>query len=131
MSIETMTVKAGETVNREKDIDIEQQTVRLFNVSNNKVTGQNYKVNWTFDFSNCTEEQILDLAGRSAVIAYRKHFKDAKETEIERFADLTIDVASEVIAQQRSKQSNTDKAKNLLAKMSPEQRAAILLELGL
>ena len=131
MSIETMTVQAGETVNREKDIVASEQTVRLFNVSNNKKTGKNYKVDWTFDFSKCSPEEILDLAGRSAVIAFRKHFKDVDESSIQDFEKMTIDVKADVIAGERAKQSPTQKAKKLLASMTPEQRQAILDELGL
>ena len=131
MDINTMKVKNGETVNRTKDINTELDTVRLGNVSKNDKTGQNYKVDWTFDFSNCTQEEILDLAGRSAVIAYRKTFRNVEEDSIPDYAELTIDVHSEVIAQERTKQSPTQKAKKLLEGMTPEQRQAILDELGL
>lgn len=131
MSIETMTVKHGETVNRVKDISTEKQTVRLFNVSKNDKTGQNYKVNWTFDFSDCTEQEILDLAGRSAVIAYRKHFRGVGEDSIPEYAELTINVHTDVIASERTKKSPTDQAKKLLQSMTKEQREAVLAELGL
>ena len=131
MTIETMTVKAGESVARTKHISTEKQTVQLGNVSKNKTTGQNYKVNWIFDFSKCTEEEILDLAGRSAVIAYRKHFKEAKEDEIEGFETCIVDVKKDVIASERVKKSPMAQAKNLLQGLSDEERQALLADLGL
>ena len=131
MSIESMTVKVGESVARTKHIDTEAKTVQLGNVSNNKTTGQNYKVDWTFDFSNCSEEEILDLAGRSAVIAYRKHFKEVTEAEIELFESRIIDVHDEVVAKERVKKSPVAQVKNLLEGLSDEQRKALLADLGL
>jgi len=134
MSIETMTVKAGETVNRTKDIRLDPvngDTVQLGNVSKNDKTGQNYKVNWTFNFGNCTQEEILDLAARSAVIAYRKHFRGVDENSIPDYAELVIDVHTDVIASERVKKSPTDQAKKILSAMSSEQREAFLTTLDL
>ena len=131
MTIETMTVKAGESVARTKHIDTEQKTVQLGNVSKNDTTGQNYKVDWTFDFANCTDEEILDLAARSAVIAYRKHFRIVTEDKIDLFASRIVDVHDEVIASERVKKSPTAQVKSLLEGLSDEQRAKLLEDLGL
>lgn len=131
MNLENMTVKNGETVNRTKIVDTESNTVQLYNVSKNDKTGLNYKVDWTFDFTNCTQAEILDLAARSAVIAYRKTFRVVDKDTIPEFAERTIDVHSEVIAQERSKANPVDKARKLLNGMTQEQKEAILKELGL
>jgi len=130
-TIQDMQVKAGETVNRTKLISTDNQTVQLGNVSKNDTTGQNYKVDWTFDFSECSQEEILDLAGRSAVIAYRKHFRGVSEENIPEYAQLVIDVKEDVIASERAKKSPVDKVKTLLKGMTPEQLAQVLKDAGI
>ena len=130
-SVESMMVKAGEKVSRQKTINTEAQTVRLYNVSKNDTTDRNYKVDWTFDFSGCTQEEILDLAGRSAVIAYRKHFRNIPEESIPNYAERTISVKDEVLAQERKGRSPTEKAKKILSTMSDEEKLQVLKELGL
>ena len=125
MDIETMQVKNGETVNRISTVDAETQKVRLFNVSKNDSTGQNYKVDWNFDFSNCSEAEILELAARSAVIAYRKNFRGVAEDEIHNFALKDIDVKADIITSKKVKKSPVAQVRNLLEGLSDEQRAAL------
>jgi len=131
MNTESMIVKHGETVNRISTVDSDTQKVRLFNVSKNDSTGQNYKVDWNFDFSNCSEAEILELAARSAVIAYRKNFRGVAEDEIPTFAEREIDVKADIITSKKVKKSPVAQVKNLLQGLSPEQRAALLSDLGL
>lgn len=130
-TLETMQVKAGETVNRITTVNVETQTVRMFNVSKNETTGQNYKVNWKFDFSNCTEQEILELAARSTVIAYRKNFRGVKEEEIESFADKTIDVKEAISTKRTTGKSPVAKVKDLMKGMSPEDIAQLLKDAGI
>lgn len=131
MELETMLVKNGETVNRISSVDSENQTVRLFNVSKNEKTGMNYKVDWTFDFSNCSEVEILELAGRSVVIAYRKNFRTVDEGLIPEFAVKIIDVKEDIITSKRKAKDPMKQAKSLLQGLTEEQRAALLKDLGL
>lgn len=132
--LETMQVKSGEKVSRTKSILLNPETgdtVRLCNVSNNAHTGQNYKVDWTFNFADCSPEEILDLAARSAVIAYRKHFKGVKESEIESFEVKVINVKKDVIAGERVKKSPVAQVKSLLEGMGEDERKKVLADLGL
>lgn len=127
--ITDMVVKNGESVARQTVTNVEAQTVRKYNVSNNKPTGRNYKVDWTFDFSGCTQEELLEMAAQSAVIAYRKHFRNLKEGEIIDFAEKHIDVKKDILTHQTRGKSVGEKAKDLFSKMSPEEKAALLAEL--
>lgn len=130
-ALEAMEVQPGEQVSRNRSIDTDNHTVRLYNVSKNDKTGKNYKVNWTFDFSSVSQEQLLELASRSAVIAYRKHFRNVPEDKITDYADLTVDVLEDVLTQERKGQSAGDKAKKLFDKMTEEEKQKVLQELGL
>ena len=128
ININDMVVKSGESVPRITNVNADKKCVRLFNVSNNKKTGLNFKVDWTFDFSNCSIDEIYELAARSAVIAYRKHFRNVSKEAITNFATKTIDVHKEIMVSQRKTLSDADKLAQLLDKISPEEREAILKE---
>jgi len=126
-----MEVKKDEQVPRTRTIDTEAKKVTLYNVSKNDKTGKNYKVNWTFDFSGVSDEQLLELASRSAVIAYRKHFRGVAEDSIPEYANQNIDVVSDILTHERKGLSAGDKAKKLFEKMNEEEKQAVLKELGL
>lgn len=130
-TLETMQVKNGETVNRISTVNAEDETVRLFNVSKNEKTGQNYKVDWTFDFTSCSEAEVLELAARSAVIAYRKNFRSVDAESIPTFANRVVNVKDDIITSRVSKKDPMKQAKSLLQGLSEEQRADLLKELGL
>lgn len=130
-AIVNMEVQPGEQVSRSRNIDVAAETVRLYNVSKNDKTGKNYKVNWTFDFSGVTDEQMLELASRSAVIAYRKHFRNVPEDRIPEYAERTIDVLEDVLTQERRGLSASEKAARLVAKMTDAEKAELLASLGI
>lgn len=129
MNIEDMAVKNGEAVQRVTSVDVAAKKVRKFNVSNNKPTRRNYKVDWTFDFSNCTESQILELAAQSAVISYRKNFKNVVEGDIAGFAERDIDVMSDIVTVQKRGKTTVEKVAGLVGKLSAEDKAKLLAEL--
>ena len=84
----------------------------------------------TFDFSNCTEEEILNLASRTCIIAFRTKCKVNIITE-EAFADLAnkvIDVHEELKAERRGL-SNAEKAEKALLSLSEEERANMIKKL--
>ena len=55
--------------------------------------------NTTFDFSNCTEEEILNLASRTCIIAFRTKSKvnTISEKEFSDLANTTIDVKEDLL----------------------------------
>lgn len=124
--LKDMVVQKGESVSRQTTIDADNKLVFMFNVSNNRKTGHNYKVQWDFDFSNCTQDEIYALAARSAVIAYRKNFRNVSESSIPNYAHKTIDVHKEIMAVERKTLSDSEKVTNLLDQLSDEEKAAIL-----
>ena len=129
-SLQEMQVLKGESVSRNTSVDIDNQTVTMFNVSKNDTTGHGYKVNWMFDFSNCTDTDILLLAARSTLIAYRKNFRKVKVDSIPNFAEKTIDVKEEVLNIERKGKTDEEKMKTLVRNMTPQQLKAALAVSG-
>lgn len=86
--------------------------------------------NTTFDFSNCTEEEILNLASRTCIIAFRTKCKVNSITEevFSELANKTIDVHEELKAERRGL-SNAEKAEKALTSLSEAERADILKKL--
>jgi len=126
--INEMVVKSGESVSRITTVNTDTKIVRKFNVSKNDTTNKDYKVNWKFDFSNCTEEEILSWASQAVVIAYRKHFRKLPETDISKFADKTIDVHTEMVSERRTL-SDAEKVQRAISKMSDEEKALLIEQL--
>ena len=86
--------------------------------------------NTTFDFSNCTEEEILNLASRTCIIAFRTKCKVNTISE-EVFADLAnkvIDVHEELKAERRGL-SNAEKAEKALLSLSEDERSNMIKKL--
>ena len=86
--------------------------------------------NTTFDFSNCTEEEILNLASRTCIIAFRTKCKVNSITE-EVFAGLanaTINVHEELKAERRGL-SNAEKAEKALMSLSDTERESMIKKL--
>ena len=129
--LDEMEVKAGEKVSRTKSIDLEGKKVTLFNVSKHDGTGKNYKVKWTFDFFNVSQEDLLELASRAAVIAFRKHFRGVDKSEIPNYRELTIDVQREVVEKERKPANPVEKVKKLMEGLGEEEKRKLLEELGL
>lgn len=83
-----------------------------------------------FDFSECTEEEILNLASRTCIIAFRTKCKVNSITE-EKFAALantTINVHEELKAERRGL-SNAEKAEKAMLAMSDTEREDIIKKL--
>lgn len=130
-TIEEMQVLKGESVSRNTSVDIESQTVTMFNVSKNDTTGHGYKVNWMFDFSDCSDDEILLLAARSTLIAYRKNFRKVPIANIHNFAEKTINVKEEVLNVERKGKTDEEKMKTLVSNMTPQQIRAALEDAGM
>ena len=84
----------------------------------------------TFDFSECSEEEILNLASKTCIIAFRTKCKVNSITE-EAFAGManaTIHVHEELKAERRGL-SNAEKAEKALTSLSESERADILKKL--
>lgn len=84
----------------------------------------------TFDFSKCSEEEILNLASKTCIIAFRTKSKvnSISEEAFSTMANKTIDVHEELKAERRGL-SNAEKAEKALTSLSESERADILAKL--
>ena len=84
------------------------------------------ETNLTLNFENVTQEQLQELASRSAIIAFQA--KCRADGEIP--SEATFDVAEVFVKQPRTPKNPLDAAKAALAKMSDEERASFLAMLN-
>lgn len=85
----------------------------------------------TFDFSNCTDEEILELASKTCIISFRTKSKVNSITEKE-FAALMkepIDVHEALKAERRGL-TPQQKIEKLASEMKPEELQALIESLN-
>ena len=119
-------VKQGEKAARA--VKIEGDTVTRTHVTLNKPTKADYELTWAFDFSDVSRDELMTIASRAIVIALRPEFKEAPASELGAWDNRTFSVR-EYLDSERSKVDDSEKARRLLAKLTPEQREALLAAL--
>lgn len=83
-------------------------------------------INWTFDFSACTEDELLVLAARQFKVDAAANWRAIKtDTEREEASDAIYDVAEHVRASRKSADP-LSKLEKLLGQLSPTDREAFL-----
>lgn len=87
-------------------------------VKENKDSPERYGLVWNFDFSKCTEEQIIGLAATTVRIMKQGDWRrDAKRMDAEKWHDVTFDVAAEITGRRKST-SSAEKVAKQAAKLS-------------
>ena len=120
-------VKQGEKAAR--TCAISGDVVTRTHVTLNKPTKAEYQLTWAFDFSGVSKEELMTIASRAIVIALRPEFKVEPAANLEVWDNRTFSVR-EYLDSERSKVDDVEKARRLLGKLTPEQREAILAQLG-
>lgn len=118
----------GETVNRKTTVSLEGNTVTKHHVTEHK-TGK-VECDWTFDFSNVTQEELLELASRDLVIKMRPKFKAIKSSDIPEWKEKTFNVREFLDGAGRSTLSDSEKFARLAGKLSKDEVAQLLKEAG-
>lgn len=120
-------VKQGEK--SVKSTEIAGDVVTKQHVTLNHNTKADYQLTWRFNFEDVTREELLLVASRALVIALRPEFKQAATADLESWDNRTF-LVREYLDSERAKVDDSEKARRLLSKLSPEQRASILAQLG-
>ena len=120
-------VKQGEK--SVKSTEIAGDVVTKRHVTLNHSTKADYQLTWLFDFEDVTREELLLVASRALVIALRPEFKQAVAADLGSWDHRTFFVR-EYLDSERAKVADSAKARRLFSKLSPEQRASILAQLG-
>lgn len=104
----------------------------VFKVRRSESSDEAFVLTCKLDFSTCSQDEILALATRTAIIDIQRQWRVAHVTEkgdpkSNEFA--TVNVKSQVVDSQRKTADPLAKAKSLLDKLSPTERAALLASL--
>ena len=98
-------------------------------------TTPRYMLTSTFDFSGCSDAEILSLALKSVVIEAQRQWRDLANTKgstattVNPFA--TVNVKSAIVDATRRTADPVARATAMAKKLTPEQIAAIAREMGL
>ena len=124
------TLSSGEKATINYNVDAEKKRV-VCNLSG-KPDGDSpirFQMNWTFDFSNCSEQQILELATDSIKIKQQSIWRSDREYDnAEKYDNVVFDVATMLNIQRKTKTRDVvGSTKKLFAQMTPEQIKEILV----
>ena len=85
-----------------------------------------HEVTTIFDYSNCSDQQLLELATRTMTIAWRPSKRKMKS---EQCNNEVVDVA-EWLNNRNVGKSKVEKAKGLLAQLSEAEKAEIIKQMS-
>jgi hypothetical protein len=121
------TIARGENANMSHHVDAEKSLVTVTHtVKENRETDVRTELTWKFDFSNCSQAQILELAERAVRIRKQAEWRksDDRDNE-EKWDNVVFDVAEE-ITETRRVSSPMERANKLLDKLTQEQIEELL-----
>ena len=120
------TLAKGENASLARSINADTQTVTTTHtVKENKDTDVRTELTWSFDFSKCTPEQILELAERSIRIRKQADWRaDKDKGDASKWDKVTFDVAAE-LAERRTADPMA-RAEKALAGLTPDQIAELV-----
>lgn len=87
--------------------------------------GKQQRITTTFDFSDCTEEDFLEMSTKFAVIACRRMMRESTKQDVD---GMEINVKDLILAQ-RQKVDTATKISREFAKLNQEEKAALLAQL--
>jgi len=109
------------------------KVVCVHTVKPDKDSPARYELKWTFDFADVTQAELLALAGRTVLItqqaAWRKLPTDKERLDADKVNNVTYRVR-DMLDNKRTAASPATRVVNAVAKMSAEERKALLAELA-
>lgn len=89
-----------------------------------------YVVEWNIDFDGVTNQELLQLAARGVVIDIQRLFRAASDKERESFGKRNFSVRELLdTTRERKTADPATRAKNAVAKLSDEEKAALIADL--
>ena len=113
----------GETGNKSTDVDGNLAVCVHKTVHKSLSKDVCYQLNWTLDFSNMTQDQIVEAAAEHFIIKIRRSFGKCDKPENDDWNNVTFDVSKYI----KTRTSKIDRMVKTLADFSDEQ----LAEMGL
>jgi len=116
-------VKQGEKVSRETTVEGAVVTVK--HVTEHPTAGKCVLI-WKFDYDGVTEDEMLREMSRAHVIDMRPAWK--KQDEKDLTETMEVNMREYLDRERRVAQTASQKVGNLLDRMSPEERAAVIAQ---
>lgn len=119
----------------------EKGTINISTIGKNKVqcdltakpnseSPVRYQMRWTFDFSNCTPEEIQEIAANYVKIRMQDFWRKQQNYADASWNGKTFDVKTEILERTRVTNKNpVARASKLIDTMSDEQKAELLKQL--
>lgn len=109
-----------------------EKVVCIHTVKPDRESPTRYELTWTFDFSNVSQEELLQLAGRTVLItqqaAWRALPTDKERLDADKVDNVTYSVRDMLDAGRRQADPKA-KVVNAAAKMSDAERAELIKQL--
>ena len=109
-------IPEGEAAKREFTFPATGKVGAKFSFKLNDKATERYQVESTFDFTGCTQEEILELAASSVRITIQGKLRAMGESALDPNAMRVVDVKRDVVETQRSVVDDTVKAIRALMK---------------
>lgn len=120
-----------ETFSNTLDVLDDDTVSTSFTVKPSNDSPLRYVLNWKFDFTGCTRNQLLRLAASSFKITMQAAWRrepEQRRHEATLWDNITISVADQLAAKP-AKQSAAAKLEKLAKQLSPEQKQAMIDQL--
>ena len=106
-----------------------EKVTTVHTVKPNGESQDRFNLTWTFDFSKVTKEELQKLAERTLRIKMQSNWRKAKDRMDAEIWDNRTFSVREILDTGRKSADPVEKVTNLVEKMSPEEKRALLEQL--
>jgi hypothetical protein len=118
---------AGEQFTRAVVVDVKASTVRRAGTIKRNADASPEQIDWTYDFSTVSEEQLLELASRTVHISRQGQWRKAEPADRAAMKhESVVDVAAMLAAERAGFKPTAKSVSKQIGKLSAEEKAALL-----
>jgi len=111
-------------------VDVKQSTVERVSTVRAQKGAAEQQVAWVYDFSDVSEEQLLELASRTVHILRQGQFRNAELADQRKMVDeREVDVAVMLAAERAAFKPTAKSVAKAIDKLSAAERATLLKQL--
>ena len=118
-------IPRGEKVSR-STITLDGSTIKVVvTTKEDRETDRRVETTWSFDFSNCSDDEVLRLASKECVASAQRSWRAAKDRlNPEVWDERTFDVKREIVDAVRVRGNPVVAARNYISKLSEAELKA-------
>lgn len=121
-------IAQGEQAARSTDVDEGSNVVSVTRTTKHPQLGR-VQHQWTLDFSQVSQADLLELASRTVVINFQRLFRDDGDPQVDRWDQVTIDVQRDMLDRERKPADPKNRIASDWAKLSEDERAQLMEQL--